>query len=244
MPFSHDISRRKFIQSASLLAGGMLVPRLWHSEMFAASPSMLAPLSEFDYGNVTITSELHNAELEQTHSVLMGLSDDSLLKPFRQMIGKPAPGEDMGGWYHYDPNYDWHTFGAGFAPACPFGQWVSALARKYAIKPDPQTRDKILRLNQLYATTIADDFYINNRFPAYCYDKLVCGLIDSHTLVGDPDAYSILERTTQVALRNLPGKAIEHDKPWRPDKDESYTWDESYTNSENLFLAYQRGAGE
>ena len=29
-----------------------------------------------------------------------------------------------------------------------------------------------------------------------------------------------------------------------PDKDESYTWDESYTMSENLFLAYQRGAGE
>ena len=24
--------------------------------------------------------------------------------------------------------------------------------------------------------------------------------------------------------------------------DESYTWDESYTNSENMFLAYQYGA--
>ena len=42
----------------------------------------------------------------------------------------------------------------------------------------------------------------------------------------------------------MPGKAIEHDHAWRPDKDESWTWDESYTISENLFLAYQRGAGE
>jgi len=37
---------------------------------------------------------------------------------------------------------------------------------------------------------------------------------------------------------------VEHDTVWRPGKDISYTWDESYTISENLFLAYQRGAGE
>jgi DUF1680 family protein len=39
---------------------------------------------------------------------------------------------------------------------------------------------------------------------------------------------------------------VEHDQPWRKDKnpdDASWKWDESYTNSENLFLAYQRGAG-
>jgi len=244
MFFSHAISRRKFIQSASRLAAGMATPRSWRSEAFAANPSLQLPLLEFAYGNVTIASELHNAQLEQTHSVLMGISDDSLLKPIRQMIGQSAPGDDLGGWYHYDPNYDWHTFGAGFAPACTFGQWVSALARKYAIAPDPQTRDKVMRLNRLYARAIAGDFYVNNRFPAYCYDKLVCGLIDSHKYVGDPDAYRILDHTTDVALPHLPGKAIEHGKPWRPGKDESFTWDESYTNSENLFLAYQRGAGK
>src|SRR6202040_1113379 len=31
---------------------------------------------------------------------------------------------------------------------------------------------------------------------------------------------------------------------WRPGKDQSFRWDESYTNPENLFLAYQRGAGD
>jgi len=242
MDSSHIISRRKFVQSASLLAAGLAMPGALQSETLASAQQ--PPLAEVDYGDVTITSELHKQQLDQTHSVLMGLSDDSLLKPFRQMIGQPAPGDDLGGWYHYDPNYDWHTFGAGFAPACTFGQWVSALARKYAINPDPQTRDKVLRLNRLYATTIAGDFYVNNRFPAYCYDKLVCGLIDSHKFVSDPDAYRILDHTTDVALPHLPGRAIEHGKPWRLDKDESYTWDESHTNAENLFLAYQRGAGE
>ncbi len=87
-------------------------------------------------------------------------------------------------------------------------------------------------------------FYEKNRFPAYCYDKLVCGLIDSHKFVGDPDAFAILDKTTDAALPHLPQKAVEHGQSWRPGKDESWTWDESYTMPENLFLAYRRGAGE
>jgi hypothetical protein len=114
----------------------------------------------------------------------------------------------------------------------------------YAITGSQETRDKVLHLNRLYATTISGDYYEKNRFPAYCYDKLVCGLMDSHEFAGDPDAFSILEHTTDTALPHLPGKAIEHGKSWRPNTDETYTWDDSYTNSENLFLAYQRGAGK
>ena len=172
----------------------------------------------------------------------MGLSDDSLLKPLRQMSGRPAPGDDLGGWYHYNPDYKWGD-AAGFAPSCTFGQWVSALARMYAIRRDQATRDKVLRLNRLYAQTISGDYYEKNRFPTYCYDKLVCGLIDSHKYVDDPDAFAILERTTDTALPHFPKHAVEHGKEWRPHKDETWTWDESYTISENLFLAYQRGAG-
>ena len=241
MSLMHPVSRRQFVRSASFAGAAVGLSRYWGPGVFAGPQQ---PLTEFGYGDVTLHSELHNEQLEQTHSVLMGLSEDSLLKPFRQMIGKPAPGDELGGWYKYDPNYDWHTFDAGFAPAATFGQWVSALARCYAITGDQKTRDKILRLNRLYAETIAGDFYENNRFPTYCYDKLVCGLIDSHQLAGDPDAYRILEHTTDTALPHLPGKAIEHGRSWRPGKDESYTWDESYTMPENLFLAYQRGAGE
>jgi DUF1680 family protein len=91
---------------------------------------------------------------------------------------------------------------------------------------------------------MSDGFYEKNRFPAYCYDKLVCGLIDSHRWAGDPDALAILQRTTDMALRHIPEHAVEQGQSWRPGTDESYTWDESYTISENLFIAYQRGAGD
>jgi DUF1680 family protein len=210
----------------------------------AAAPPLVPALREFGYGEVTLASELHEGQLRETHAVLMELSEESLMKPFRQMAGQPAPGADLGGWYHYDPDYDPNTVDVGFAPAASFGQWVSALARNYAINRSPATRDKVLRLNRLYAQTISADFYEKNRFPAYCYDKLVCGLIDSHQFAGDPQALSILERTTDIALPYLPGKAIEHGQKWRQNPAEGYTWDESYTISENLFLAYQRGAGD
>jgi uncharacterized protein len=209
-----------------------------------SGPSLL---SEFGYGDVSISSDLHESQLMNTHSVLMGLSDDSLLKPLRQMSGLEAPGEDLGGWYHYNPDYVNSRDGdIGFAPACTFGQWVSALARVYAITGDQATREKVLRLNRLYAQTISADFYVNNHFPAYVYDKLLLGLLDSHTHVKDPDAMAILEQTTKTALPHLPGHAIEHNVRWRTDRDPSdpsWTWDESYTCPENMFLAYQRGAG-
>jgi DUF1680 family protein len=226
-----------------MATAGLVMPGHFFPGLLGAT-TLLQPLEQFDYGDVALASELHEKQREETHSVLMGLSEDGLLKPFRQMSGQPAPGEDLGGWYHYNPDYKWGEDEDGFAPSCTFGQWVSALARMYAITRDPATRDKVLRLNRLYAQTISGDYYDKNRFPTYCYDKLVCGLIDSHLYVGDPDAFSILEHTTNTALPHFPKRAVEHGKDWRPNKDQSWTWDESYTISENLFLAYQRGAGE
>ena len=221
----------------------MAIPRRSLAQILAASTA-LPPLAQFDYGDVELAFGLHETQLEETHRVLMGLSDDSLLKPFRQMSDMPAPGADLGGWYHYDPDYVWGKDTPGFAPSCTFGQWISALARSYAINGDPATRNKVLRLNRLYAQTISGEYYDKNRFPTYCYDKIVCGLIDSHKYVGDPDALAILNHTTDTALPHFPKLAVEHGVAWRPNKEFYWTWDESYTISENLFLAYQRGAGK
>jgi DUF1680 family protein len=242
---SDAISRRRFLQTGSMaaVAGVGLRNRAWGVEA-----PLAAPLAEFSYGDVTLSSDAHEAQLMNTHEVLMALSDDDLLRPLRQLSGLPAPGQDLGGWNNYDPNYDYRKgFDEGFAPACTFGQWISALARVYAITGEEATRAKVLRLNRLYAQTISADFYIKNRFPAYTYDKLLLGLLDSHRYVKDPQALAILEQTTNTALPNLPDHAIEHDHAWRTDKDPndaSWTWDESYTMPENLFLAYQRGAGQ
>jgi DUF1680 family protein len=230
-------SRRDFLKSIPMVFAGSRVL----TPAFLLAPEYGAPLEEFSYADVALFSPLHEDQLHNTHAVLMELSEDSLLKPLRAMAGQPAPGEELGGWYLYDPDY--RKGGTGFAPGAPFGQWVSALARYYAITGDPATREKVLRLNRLYAQTISGDFYEKNRFPAYCYDKLVCGLIDSHQFVHDPDAFAILNKTTDAALPHLPETAIEHDVSWRPGTDETFSWDESYTISENLFLACQRGAG-
>jgi len=242
MSFLPAVSRRKFLQSAAIASAATALPAFRGLALDADMGTR--PLDEFDYGEVSLDSPVHEEQLRQTQAVLMGLNEEALMKPFRQMIGQPAPGEDLGGWYQYDPNYDWHTFGTGFAPAATFGQWVSALSRGYAINGSQAVREKVLRLNRLYATVIDGQFYENNRFPAYCYDKLVCGLIDSQKYVGDPNAWAILEKTTDTALPHLPKQAVEHGTSWRPGKDVSWTWDESYTMPENLFLAYHRGAGE
>jgi len=241
---SSEISRRRFIQSASLISAASLLPGLRFAYGSATAPAR-KPLEEFSYADVVLDSDPHEKQLAETHELLMNLSEDSLLKPFREMVGQPAPGEDLGGWYEFDPHNEDHLFDVGFAPGATFGQWVSALARSYAINRSPETREKVLRLNRLYAKTIGGGFYEKNRFPTYSYDKLVCGLIDSHKYAGDPDAFAIMDETTKAALPYFPKHAVEHDHVWRLDKtDPSWTWDESYTISENLFLAYQRGAGE
>lgn len=241
---SRHLSRRCFVKSATVAAAAIAGNGAWNGHALA-DPATPGPfLRQFRYCDVSLASDLHENQLHETHAVLMQLSDDSLLKPLRQMAGMPAPGEDLGGWYHYNPDLSHFTGDDSFAPACTFGQWVSAMARMYAITGDEATRAKVLRLNRLYAQTISPDFYINNRFPAYCYDKLVLALLDSHTYVHDPDAFAILQRTTGAALPHLPPYAVDHDVSWRPDKhDPSWDWDEPYTLPENMFLAYQRGAG-
>jgi hypothetical protein len=234
-----NMSRRLFLQ----LSGYTATAAGFSPGAFAADKPAL-PLSEVGYDQVSVTSPLHRTQLEQTHSLLMSLSNDSLLMPLRAMAGLPAPGEDMGGWYAYRPDYDYKTDSVGFAPGCNYGQWVSALARYYGITGDAATRDKVLQLNQQYAKTINTRYYEVNRFPAYCYDKVVCGLMDSHRLVHDPDAFHLLDITTDTAVPCLPGHPVDHDVNWRPGKNVSWDWDESYTMPANLFLVYQMGAGQ
>ncbi len=237
-------SRRAFLKRAAVLSGTLAASR--RNLLAVASDALAdaAPLRCFGYSDVVLTSESHSRQLENTHNVLMSLNEDSLMKPFREMSGLPAPGADLGGWYMYKPDYDYRKDSAGLCPGGTFGQWVSALARSFAITNDPATREKVLRLNRLYAQSVKSAFFEINRFPAYCYDKLVCGLIDSDQFAKDPKAFEILQQTTDLALPHLPPKAVDREQSWRTGKDISYNWDESYTLPENLFLAYQRGAGD
>ena len=77
------------------------------------------PLLQLGYGEATLDSELRERQLQNTHRILMDLSEDGLLMPFRQMAGMPAPGEDLGGWYIYKADYDYRKDSAGLAPGGP-----------------------------------------------------------------------------------------------------------------------------
>ena len=243
MQSPHAPSRRTFLK-AGTAALAVATAQDFGLSLIHAATAAKAPLNELPYRDVTLASEQHERQLRDTFAVLMSLDEDSLLKPLRTMAGMPAPGPSLGGWYAYNPQYRPGNGQPGFAPAHAYGQWVSALARYYAITGDNAIRAKVLRLNGLYRQTISAGCYTKTRFPAYNYDKYVCALIDAHTFAHDPDAWAILAHTTDTALPHLPDHAIPRTVSWRPGTDDSYTWDESYTMPENLFLAAQRGAGE
>jgi DUF1680 family protein len=209
------------------------------------------PLSEFGYGDVSLAPGLAQTQFEHTQSVLLGMNEDSLLRPWRLRAGLPAPGKPMGGWYDEVPLVKTPSGGEGFAPAHSFGQWISALSRGYAINQDPKTKAKIDKLLAMYEPAISGKFYTNFRFPAYNYDKMVIALIDAHQFAGIGKAFDLLNQTTDAAEPHLPPTALDRDevqRKWRASIGENttddYTWDESYTMPENLYLAAQRGAGD
>jgi DUF1680 family protein len=149
----------------------------------------------------------------------------------------------MGGWYDGTgfslERNDFHAF----IPGHSFGQYLSGLSRAYAVTGSVETQAKINRLVKGYAETLDPKakFFVDYRLPAYTYDKLSCGLIDAHEYAHDPMAMEVHEKLTRAVVAYLPEKALSRqEQRSRAHKDTSYTWDETYTLPENLFLAYQR----
>lgn len=188
-------------------------------------------LAELDYSQVKLTGPLDDQGREALR-VLMGMDENALLRPFRVREGLPAPGEELPGWYG--------TY--AFAPGANFGQWVSGLARYYAITRDEDTRAKLGRLVKGYADTVGPEgkFYRDNRFPSYTYDKLVGAMVDARRLANDGHALAALKRSNQAALPYLPTRAVPRNEHALAGEDFSqHAWDESYTIPENQFLAWR-----
>ena len=211
----------------------------------AGSGTGATPLDQFGYNEIELLDGPMREQFEANHALFLGLDDDRLLKPFRQRAGQAAPGEDMGGWYDNSPDFDPHGTFHGFIPGHSFGQYLSALARAYAITGSQPTREKVARLVRAFAPTITTKFYEGYHLPAYTYDKTSCGLIDAHQFAGDAMALKVLDAATDAVLPHLPPKAMSRAEQYaQPHPDEAYCWDETYTLPENLFLAYHRGAGD
>jgi len=239
-------SRRTFLKGGAAVAALSLT-----GARIAGAHAMLdpgdvasAPLSQFGYGDVALMDGPMRQQFDANHALFLALNEDMLLKPFRQRAGQPAPGDDMGGWYDNSDEFDPHGSFHGFIPGHSFGQYLSGLARAYAVTGSRPTQDKVQRLVRALAPTIATRFYDGYHLPAYTYDKTSCGLIDAHQFAADEKALSVLNAATDAVLPHLPAKALARAEQYAiPQKDEAYCWDETYTLPENLFLAYRRGAG-
>ena len=242
---SNNLSRRTFLQTATVTTAAAYASRVlpvWAS-VDRGTVATNTPLTTFAYSEVELFDSPMKRQFEENHARFLNLDDDRLLKVFRQVAGLPAPGEDMGGWYDLTgfslEHNDFHGFIAGHS----FGQYLSGLARAYAVTGSEPTRAKVNRLVKGYAETLDPkaNFFVNYRLPAYTYDKLSCGLIDAHEFAHDPMAMQVHEKLTHAITAYLPEKALSRqEQRSRPHRDTSYTWDETYTLPENLFLAYQR----
>src|SRR5580658_4936613 len=237
-------SRRHFLKSSSLATCGILAARSLPSwSLPAIEVAVTPPLGVFEYSQVQLLDGLLRQQFDHTHEIFLNLDEDGLLKPFRQRQGLPAPGPDLGGWYDNSDDFNPANNFHGFIPGHSFGQYVSGLARAYAVTGSKSTQAKVHRLVRAFGETVepTGKFYVDYRLPGYTFDKTCCGLIDAHEFASDPHALEVLKRATEAVLPHLPEKALSRaEQEARPHKSIAYTWDETYTLPENFFLAYQR----
>ena len=237
-------TRRQFLKAAGISTAGLYAVR---SVPTWARPAVTAPitpsLAVFGYSKVQLLDGPFRKQFDDNHKLFRNLDEDCLLKPFRKREGLPSPGPDLGGWYDdaddFDEKTNFHAFIAGHS----FGQYLSGLARAYAVTGSKPTQEKVHRLVRAFAQTVepTGKFYVDYRLPGYTFDKTCCGLIDAHEFAADPIALDVLKRATDAVLPHLPEKALSRaEQEARPHKTIAYTWDETYTLPENFFLAYQR----
>lgn len=262
----HKSSRRQFLKVSAAAAGSALAARAAkgtpapetalpgrssapHSARSASGLqiAIVPPLSQLEYAQVELLDSVFRRQFDHNHKLFLSLNEDALLKPFREREGLPAPGPDMGGWYDnsndFNPANNFH----GFIPGHSFGQYLSGLARAYAVTGSKPTQEKVQRLVRGFAATVdpAGKFYVGYRLPAYTYDKTSCGLIDAHEFAHDPIAMEVHWKATQAVLPHLPDHALSrYEQRSRGYTDIATTWDETYTLPENLFLAYRRSGRE
>ncbi|MGC1646766.1 MAG: beta-L-arabinofuranosidase domain-containing protein, partial [Candidatus Sulfotelmatobacter sp.] len=167
------INRRIFLKAATVTTAATYATSVlpaW-ADADKGAVAIHTPLATFAYSDVELLDGPMKRQFEENHARFLNLDDDSMLKVYRQVAGLPAPGEDMGGWYDLNGfslvQNDFHGFIAGHS----FGQYLSGLARAYAVTGSEPTRAKINRLVKGYSETLDPKakFFVGYRLPAYTY---------------------------------------------------------------------------
>lgn len=220
-----QISRREFLAGTAAAAIAS-----------AASPSFAAPAApvsnewkEFPYDAVELTGGPLKAQYDRVHASYVALSNDRLLRVYRERAGMPHPGKPMGGWYGRN----------GFIPGHSLGQYISGIARIGHTTGDTACKTKVAELVEGFAATMGPKDVVfaaphtEKYWPCYVLDKHLAGLMDAYHLSGVSQARELLPRVFHGALPFIPKHG--HDRvgvAYPP-------YDEPYVLPESLFLAWE-----
>jgi DUF1680 family protein len=214
-----SLSRRLFVKAAASLAAARPLAAF-------ATADVREPLRQFEYADVQLTGGPFSEQYDALHAHYLALSNDRLLKVYRQRASLPAPGRDMGGWYDLD----------GFVPGHTLGQYISGLARFGASTGDAACHEKVHDLVDGFAATLGPDNQSilrpqTNLWICYTLDKHFAGLIDAATLSNVAGAKAIMNRVLAGAQPLLPTQG--RDRIGKKDP----PYDETFVMPENLFSA-------
>ena len=85
-------SRRQFLTSAAIAMVPLAVDSAFTEPITQSRDFEYGnPLRQLDYGDLQFAPGPHQAQLQQTHAVLVGLDEEGLLRPFRLSAGLAAP---------------------------------------------------------------------------------------------------------------------------------------------------------
>jgi DUF1680 family protein len=219
------LTRRTLLQAAATPVVFNAVRPL--AALAAPAPqSTREPLRQFGYSQVQLTGGPFAAQYDALHAHYLALSNDRLLKVYRQRAGLPAPGADMGGWYDLD----------GFVPGHSLGQYISGLARVGASTGDIACHQKVHDLVEGFAATLGPDNQSilrpqTNLWICYTLDKHFAGLLDAATLSNMPQAKDLLNRVLAGSESLLPAQGRDRIGKKAP------PYDETFVMPENLFAA-------
>ncbi len=234
------MKRRTFLGSALAASA---VPSLSLGQVPAsdrtANSRMKAPvkLETFGYVGVRLLPSFFAQQMERTRDRYFEMSNDDILKGFRERAGMKAPGFGLDGW-------------CSKTSAVVFGQWLSGMARMSSALNDAELRNKAIVLADEWAKTTQPQATPTReksvsgqptRSPygmdTYSYEKTMCGLVDLALYANYTDAWPHAERMTEWASKTF-DRTRSPASPMDRDGRQPHGTLEWYTLCENLYRAY------
>ena len=223
------LTRRAFVKAVAVVPVASYTHSPFGKDTGAPEQGALCPLRSFDFHDVRLLPGPLATQYRQTRDFYYGISNDDILKGFREYAGMPAPGKELGGWCRRDASE-------------VFGQWLSGMSRMYRTTNDKKMKDKAEFLMREWGKTIGAGSgsgiaYYTERKGHYLYDKNVCGLTDMAVFADLPEAWKLLDRITDWAEKNLSRQRKVATSEQRQANFDGHSM-EWYTLSENLYRAW------